>query len=85
MDSNDAGPNVWASIILSIASNVLNHACLTLLRAANQLMFLHGVEYRLDTVYDRAIFEAFFARENFSDFLEVSFFLRRYMISFTLS
>jgi len=47
-------------------------------------MFLHGVEYRLDTVYDRAIFEAFFARENFSDFLEVSFFLTRYMISFTL-
>ena len=36
-------------------------------------MFLHGVEYHLDTVYNRAIFEAFFARENFSDFLEVRF------------
>jgi hypothetical protein len=45
-----------------------------LLRAASQLIFLHGVEYRLDTVYDRAIFEAFFARENFSDFLEVRIF-----------
>ena len=37
-------------------------------------MFLHDVEYHLDTVYNRAIFEAFFAREKFSDFLEVSFF-----------
>lgn len=45
-----------------------------LLRAASQLMFLHGVEYRQDTVYDQAIFEAFFARENFSDFLQVRFF-----------
>ena len=39
-------------------------------------MFLHSVEFGLDKEYDHAIFEAFFARECFSDFLQVRGFKR---------
>jgi hypothetical protein len=41
------------------------------LRAARQLMFLHSIEFGLDKEYDQAIFESFFARESFIDFLQV--------------
>jgi hypothetical protein len=34
-------------------------------------MFLHSIEFGLDKEYDQAIFESFFARESFIDFLQV--------------